>query len=587
MKPFYANYCPLEYNAVFLPDTNGHFPVGVTTFVTPVRPAKPIGSAKLRRAGSTDESQDALYLEEVAFTAYYPADISTASRKGVPWLLRPVRKTLLGYAIFLNLSSWLLWPLAYFFGALLKIPAYPNAPILNPSHSNDYSQDGEEALPSQWPLVIFSHGLGGTRTAYSQFCTRLASAGRVVIAFEHRDGTAPVCMPRSWEAAGRTSPRTVYYIKDVDLLRDGNDAKAAHPIPLRGEQLAFRRHEIYIGYSTICRLLENDPTLELTVIDDTPFDKGSWLARNDFDQPIVRYSDGVSLTGHSFGGCTVLSLLSTRPLEGYDAIPVERAIVLDPWLEPLPSPGPSPLTLDAASKISKQENSVGSSMAAADGALPDIRQLKTNVDHPSMLVINSETFTLWKDHYARLQEVVAGWEPQGDRILTIAWLISAKSLKAGSQMNIRPMRVEDLPGMQACNLQNLPENYTMKYYMYHAMTWPSISFVAEDQGGRIVGYILAKMDEETPEGEEAHGHVTSLSVLRSYRRLGLAKKLMVQSQEAMAQIYRASYVSLHVRKSNRAALSLYKDTLGFTVKEIEKGYYADGEDAYAMRLTLK
>ena len=114
-----------------------------------------------------------------------------------------------------------------------------------------------------------------------------------------------------------------------------------------------------------------------------------------------------------------LSLLSTRPLEGYNAIPVERAIVLDPWLEPLPSPGPSPLTLDAASKISKQENSVGSSMAAADGALPDIRQLKTNVDHPSMLVINSETFTLWKDHYARLQEVVAGWEPQGDRILTI------------------------------------------------------------------------------------------------------------------------------------------------------------------------
>lgn len=40
----------------------------------------------------------------------------------------------------------------------------------------------------------------------------------------------------------------------------------------------------------------------------------------------------------------------------------------------------------------------------------------------------------------------------------------------------------------------------------------------------------------------------------------------------MATIYRASYVSLHVRKSNRAALSLYKDTLGFTVKDIEKKY---------------
>ncbi|KAF9569097.1 acyl-CoA N-acyltransferase [Agrocybe pediades] len=157
-------------------------------------------------------------------------------------------------------------------------------------------------------------------------------------------------------------------------------------------------------------------------------------------------------------------------------------------------------------------------------------------------------------------------------------------------MSIRQMRVEDLAGMQACNLQNLPENYSMKYYMYHAMSWPSISFVAEDHKGRIVGYILAKMDEkdsEAPEGDEAaHGHVTSLSVLRSYRRLGLAKKLMLQSQEAMAQIYRASHVSLHVRKSNRAALGLYRDTLGFSVEKIEKGYYADGEDAYSMRLNL-
>jgi len=62
---------------------------------------------------------------------------------------------------------------------------------------------------------------------------------------------------------------------------------------------------------------------------------------------------------------------------------------------------------------------------------------------------------------------------------------------------------------------------------------------------------------------------------------------MVLSQEAMATIYRASYVSLHVRRSNRAAIGLYRDTLGFTIKEVEKKYYADGEDAYAMQLSLK
>ncbi|KAM5540352.1 hypothetical protein V8D89_005810 [Ganoderma adspersum] len=153
-------------------------------------------------------------------------------------------------------------------------------------------------------------------------------------------------------------------------------------------------------------------------------------------------------------------------------------------------------------------------------------------------------------------------------------------------VNIRPARVDDLMGMQACNLHNLPENYTLKYYMYHSLTWPQLSYVAEDEG-KIVGYILAKMEEDVSEGDEPHGHVTSISVLRSYRRLGLAKRLMIQSQEAMATVYQAAYVSLHVRKSNRAALGLYRDTLGFTVRDIEKSYYADGEDAYAMRLSLK
>ena len=44
------------------------------------------------------------------------------------------------------------------------------------------------------------------------------------------------------------------------------------------------------------------------------------------------------------------------------------------------------------------------------------------------------------------------------------------------------------------------------------------------------------------------------------------------SEEAMASIYKASYVSLHVRKSNKAAIALYRDTLGFEVAKVEKKY---------------
>lgn len=83
-----------------------------------------------------------------------------------------------------------------------------------------------------------------------------------------------------------------------------------------------------------------------------------------------------------------------------------------------------------------------------------------------------------------------------------------------------------------------------------------------------------------------HGHITSLSVMRTHRRLGLAEKLMRQSQRAMAETFAAHYVSLHVRVSNTAALHLYRDTLGFQVDKIEAKYYADGEDAYSMRMFL-
>ena len=54
----------------------------------------------------------------------------------------------------------------------------------------------------------------------------------------------------------------------------------------------------------------------------------------------------------------------------------------------------------------------------------------------------------------------------------------------------------------------------------------------------------------------------------------------------MVETFGAQYVSLHVRISNNAALRLYRDTLGFKNEKIEAKYYADGEDAYSMKLDL-
>ena len=93
------------------------------------------------------------------------------------------------------------------------------------------------------------------------------------------------------------------------------------------------------------------------------------------------------------------------------------------------------------------------------------------------------------------------------------------------------------------------------------------------------------MDEE--ETEPKHGHITSLSVLRTHRKRGIATALMRQSQREMEEVFGAEFVSLHVRKSNRAAFHLYSVTLKYEVHDIEAGYYADGEDAYDMRCYFK
>lgn len=120
----------------------------------------------------------------------------------------------------------------------------------------------------------------------------------------------------------------------------------------------------------------------------------------------------------------------------------------------------------------------------------------------------------------------------------------------------------------------------VQYYFYHILSWPQLLYVAEDYDGSIVGYVLAKMEEESSVN---HGHITSLSVARTHRKLGLATTLMNAAHRAMQEVFRAKYASLHVRVTNKGAFHLYKETLGYEIHEKEEKYYADGEDAFGMR----
>lgn len=55
----------------------------------------------------------------------------------------------------------------------------------------------------------------------------------------------------------------------------------------------------------------------------------------------------------------------------------------------------------------------------------------------------------------------------------------------------------------------------------------------------MIRYVLAKMNDEKskdPDEEAPHGHITSLAVLRPYRKLGLASQLMDQANQAMREV---------------------------------------------------
>jgi platelet-activating factor acetylhydrolase len=63
-----------------------------------------------------------------------------------------------------------------------------------PASQHRVPADGGHAAPvsrgGPFRAVVFSHGLGGTRAAYSALCAALASRGCVVLAVEHSDGSA-------------------------------------------------------------------------------------------------------------------------------------------------------------------------------------------------------------------------------------------------------------------------------------------------------------------------------------------------------------------------------------------------------------
>lgn len=356
-----------------LPDYKGSFPVGVATFTRPIRPSHVYSKARL-------DGKPALKLEEIAYTVYYPSS-KAHGRKNVYWLPRPLNVATAGWAKFAGRSYWLLWPFVYFLARFIRLPAHADAPLkpyVKPTSKDHDSNSSSETLTGsgdKWPLVIFSHGLAGGRYTYSDYCGRLAAQGMVVLALEHRDGSGPFVMPVDEETG---KPTAKLYLQANEL--DWEDGTPEGKLPLRVDQLRFRIREIYEAFASFKDIVRGNRG------DTVSMDKFSeW---DSFKDKVD--CSKVLLTGHSFGGATSLSLLANQPPQGHTQLPLEKVVLLDPWIEPLPLPGTLPVAYET---------------------------------RPSLLIMNSEGFTLWKDHFEMLEQLVRDWRKSGDEcasLVTIA-----------------------------------------------------------------------------------------------------------------------------------------------------------------------
>ncbi|WVF67465.1 hypothetical protein IAT40_002221 [Kwoniella sp. CBS 6097] len=388
-----------------LPSGTGPYAVGYAPLSHP-----PIAPFSHQQPIHVDSGLPALKVHEVAYSVFYPASneggkgwFGGKPTMGVNWVPEPFWGVVRGYEKFFEGKTgqpggrgmkWLVGTLGYIAGRL-KIPVYPFASLLVPRASSSDSTSSTSPSSAQYPLVIFSHGLAGTRHTYSQFCAGLASEGYVVLALEHRDGSGPaVCLPSSEGTGGgaeldkrdtkeggvMNESRVMHYIRQSDLKwAEGEDKSLTQ---LRTLQLDIRSREIYEAYHSFKKLLTPNTSLPNAPLSDSALDKKGIAKRDEWIKTLQGRVDAedLRLTGHSFGGGTVLHILQTpSPDPLLPSLPIKQAIALDPWLEPIPLPSSS---------------------------------TKAHPAMPPLLVINSIGFTEWSVHFKRLLGMIKeadGW----------------------------------------------------------------------------------------------------------------------------------------------------------------------------------
>lgn len=311
------------------PDYHGRYEVGTVDVEIPAANL-PAPSASPENAPPT-----------VAFRIFYPCvqPASGDANRPVRWISQPQRLTLAALMKFLGmkermagLASYL--PQHFYY---INLRAHRNAKLLEAPTSN-----------GRWPVTFFSHGLAGSRNAYSYICGDLASHGMIVIAMDHRDGSSPVQYVRA------TTDTPAHVINAVKISHE----PCEEVWQARDRQLRIRLWEISMAYEA---LMQIDAGQAVENLDCNTSNKRQervevlWQFDGKLD---IHRAGKVSWAGHSFGAATMTQLVKSiyysaeRPAESgkplikpnpdaailHQIMPESPLLLLDMWGLPLQSP---------------------------------------------------------------------------------------------------------------------------------------------------------------------------------------------------------------------------------------------------------
>ncbi|KAJ4358268.1 uncharacterized protein N0V89_002848 [Didymosphaeria variabile] len=386
-----------------LPASSGPYSVGSMDIEVPVQSPRSISDIK--RNG-----KHILRLETVLFTLYYPAAFGSGMGKAPggykkwsreTWLPRPRPETAKGYAKFAGIPGWLGEAVFGATTALTKLQAFRNTPPATHwppegnSKRNGRKIKNQQGQPPEgasdeprFPLLMFSHGLGGTRTCYSTMCTEFASYGFIVCAVEHRDGSGPrSIINHTMEGEGSIEHlEKQHNLEHADEERERGFDKVVSTIPtytstrlrltaqdyifpkgnpkdtapnnekgvdreLRNAQIELRMCELEEAYRVLCDICDgkgeevarqNLRKKGYVGASSRGLDGVDWARWKD-----RFHVDKVNVAGHSFGAATVVEVL--RNTDRFKN--VQAGIIYDIWGAPIRPPADDP-----AHRIHWEEN---------------------------------------------------------------------------------------------------------------------------------------------------------------------------------------------------------------------------------------